>query len=100
VSEPVQTTLRRIVWVEQYGAVGDGVTDDKAVIDRAVVAANGGIVNFLATNYYLASGLAAITKPITLQGRGYGRGLNSSSTSNRVTTLTFGATSGDAINAV
>jgi hypothetical protein len=38
VSEPVQTPLRRWCWAEQYGAVGDGVTDDYAAILRGFTA--------------------------------------------------------------
>lgn len=33
VATTVQTALRRSLWIEDFGAVGDGVTDNKAVFD-------------------------------------------------------------------
>jgi hypothetical protein len=47
VSESVQTSLRRMVWAEQFGAVGDGSTDDTTAIQAAIDSlTSGGCVLF------------------------------------------------------
>jgi len=73
-----------IINVKDYGAAGDGVTDDSAALVEAIAAAvaqGGGVVFFPAGNYKILSqialpntptgaGLAQKQKPITWQGVG------------------------------
>lgn len=70
VQRSVQDELRD-VWVkpEQFGAVGDGTTDDYAAIMRAhnALPATGGIIQLSAKGYKFASSLV-FTKPVTLRG--------------------------------
>ncbi len=56
----VQAKLRDIVSVKDFGAVGDGSTDDYTAFNNALTAASGGcvIVPFSATSYILGSTLA------------------------------------------
>ena len=49
------TTVSMQYNVKDYGAKGDGVTDDGAAILKAVVAAKGDIVYFPAGAYYVTS---------------------------------------------
>jgi len=56
VARTVQAKLRETVSVMDFGAVGDGVTDDTAAVADAIAAvkaAGGGVVNFPAGNYLL-----------------------------------------------
>lgn len=57
--------------VEQYGALGDGTTDDSTAIQTAidVAVSNGGIVKFGPKNYFCAKPLH-VYGPITLEGEG------------------------------
>lgn len=60
VARDVQSKLRDMVSVKDFGAVGDGVTDDTAAIQAAITAAkaaNGGTVFFPAGTYICASQL-------------------------------------------
>jgi hypothetical protein len=57
VTRTVESKLRDVVSVKDFGAVGDGVTDDTAAIKAAIVAANGGYV-------YVPAGLYRITSPL------------------------------------
>jgi hypothetical protein len=58
VSRTVQGKLRESVSVTDFGAVGDGVTDDRAAIVAAVAAANGVTILFPAGAYLVGSSLA------------------------------------------
>jgi hypothetical protein len=74
VPRSVQSKERDIVSVKDFGAVGDGVTNDTAAIQAAITAlsASGGIVYFPAGTYVISS---LLTVPdasyISLQGTGY-----------------------------
>lgn len=58
--------------VKNYGAVGDGVTDDTTAIQAAINAApNGSTVFFPASTYKITAELS-ITKPLVLAGAGRG----------------------------
>jgi hypothetical protein len=57
-SQTVETKLRQTVSVIDFGAVGNGVTDDTAAIQAAIDAVNaagGGVVNFPAGTYACAN---------------------------------------------
>lgn len=59
--------------VKDYGAIGDGVADDRASIREAIdaaVAAGGGTV-FLPAGTYLVSGVITLRSKITLSGVGF-----------------------------
>jgi hypothetical protein len=79
VQTTVQTKLRESVSVKDFGAVGDGVTDDTAAIQAAVdavVAASGGKV-FVPTGKYLVSSTIDLASwygapAIIFEGEGYG----------------------------
>jgi hypothetical protein len=95
VARSVQSKLRDTVSVKDFGAVGDGVTDDLAAIQAAinfVVSQNGGTVYFPSTSTsYVCSG--AITIPdlstdITLLGE------------KKYVTLKFTSTTANGINIV
>lgn len=60
--------------VRDYGAVGDGVTDDTAAIQAALTATPGGGILFFPNGYYLVTGsgteIFLRTTPITIVGEG------------------------------
>ena len=95
VAETVQTKLRENVSVKDFGAVGNGTTDDTAAVQAAiaaVAAAGGGVLNFPAGTYKLTSGLSDGGKTIQFVGVGVNE---SSVTFGTVTRLQFnGAISG------
>lgn len=68
----VQSKLRDVVSVKDFGAVGDGVTDDTAAIQAAIdaVSVNGGYVQFLSATYKITSTLNVIQSNVFLLGAG------------------------------
>lgn len=68
---PAPPLLSNAVYARDYGAVGDGVTDDAPAIQAAINAAAPGstIVLEAGRTYYLKKGLA-IRKPLALEGQG------------------------------
>ena len=68
VATNVQSKLREFVSVRDFGAVGDGVTDDTAAIQAAITASNGN-VDFGSSGTYLVTGPIGLpTKLITDAG--------------------------------
>jgi hypothetical protein len=97
--------VSRTVWVEDFGAVGDGVTDDTSAINAAIASLpnNGGIVYFSAKNYKITSTVnigngtssALSTKQgIHLIGQGAGTADNETSPVNYGTQITWAGTAG------
>lgn len=62
----------RIVSVRNYGAVGDGTTDDLAAINAAYAAlpATGGVLYFPAGSYKVTGSITTIAKKIWILGQG------------------------------
>lgn len=58
------------VYVSEYGAVGDGVTDDTAAIQAAITAAGAGVVYFPAGNYYVTDTLTIATNYVHIRTAG------------------------------
>jgi hypothetical protein len=71
-AETVEDALRRVVWVEQFGAVGDGTTDDATAIQAALdaIGSSGGEVRFGPKTYKITAGLSTNTANIALVGAG------------------------------
>lgn len=69
VQRSVQSKLRESVSVKDFGAVGDGVTDDTAAIQAAInsMPAAGGTVFFPNGTYLVNSGIALKTR-VTIEG--------------------------------
>ena len=57
-----------VINVKNYGAVGDGSTDDTDAINAAIAAANDGDMVFFPKGTYNISSTLTISKPIVLQG--------------------------------
>lgn len=78
VTRTVQSRLRDFVSVKDFGAVGDGVTDDTAAIQNAIDAAPfGGWVYFPSGKYIISSAIT-VNKPLTISGPNAGSIQNSS----------------------
>jgi hypothetical protein len=68
-SRTVQNKLREFISVKDYGALGDGSTDDALAIQAAIDAVNtasGGVVFFPAGTYIIGTGLTTYSKIILL----------------------------------
>lgn len=73
VATTVQAKLRESVSVKDFGAVGDGVTDDTAALITAIAASNGRTLVCPAGTYRLASQIAmAACHDLVIQGEGTG----------------------------
>lgn len=75
VTQNVEDRLAQYVSVKDFGAVGDGVTDDTVAIQNAIdaIQANGrGIIMFPATNsyYYITDTLSITQGDVSLKGDG------------------------------
>ena len=82
VATTVQTKLREMVSVKDFGATGDGTTDDTAAIQAAITANYNGEVYFPAGTYKITSGLT-VTSAIKLTGSGWGSVIKVDSTATR-----------------
>ena len=72
VARTVQDELRRDVYAENFGAVGDGITDDYTAIQNAINAvgnAGGGKILFGAKIYKITQGLVDNGKTVILVGK-------------------------------
>lgn len=84
--------------VIDYGATGDGSTDDTTAINAALTAisSNGGVLYFPGGyNFKITSGLT-LAKPITVRGDGSADAYNS--TSDAISLITFTSTTGTLFN--
>jgi len=70
VTETVQNKLTEIISVKDFGAVGDGATDDTAAIVAAIasLSATGGTVYFPIGIYLVSSRITISTNGVTLRG--------------------------------
>lgn len=86
--------------VKDYGAKGDGATDDAAAINAAITAASaaGGGTVFLPQGTYIVSSTIALTTNITLAGSGHGATLIKRSTNVPIISIYGTATTNHILN--
>ena len=72
VASTVQTKLRESISVKDFGATGNGVTDDTAAIQAAITAGAGKRVYFPAATYIISSALTIVSSNTRLEGGGVG----------------------------
>lgn len=72
VATTVQAKLRESVSVKDFGAVGNGVTDDTAAIQAAITASAGKELYFPAATYIISSALTIVSASTRLVGDGFG----------------------------
>lgn len=70
VSTTIQAKLRETVSVKDFGAVGDGVTDDTAAIQAAINATNA--LYFPKGSYLMSAAISGGNKSLSLMGDGIG----------------------------
>lgn len=72
VTRTVQSKLRDVISVKDFGAVGDGVTDDTAAIQKVIdsLSATGGNIYFPKGSYLITSTLKILNSNISLYGDG------------------------------
>lgn len=99
VGETVQAKLQQVVSVMDFGAVGDGVTDDTAAIQAALNVFTNGRSAIASGSIYFPAGIYKITSPL-IYGGGAGHTLvlygDSGGARNVIvgTAITWGGTSG------
>lgn len=97
VSRTVQDKLRETVNVSDFGAVGDGTTNDYAAISAALTylaSINGGTLVFQAKPYAINQPIVIASSNITLQGRGSNTPHDGGSGAPAGTSLVWKGTSG------
>lgn len=99
VSRTVLSKLDEDISLDDFGVVGDGVTDDSAKIQAAIdaaEAAGGGVIEFGAKTYAIASTLIVENDNVFLKGLGRGEILNSKfySRASAATRLLWAGTAG------
>jgi hypothetical protein len=86
----VADILAREYWVEDFGAVGDGTTDDRAAINTAIATistAGGGVLRFRAKTYSITRGVDStigviLKNNVILRGAGLGTAIKAASGTN------------------
>lgn len=97
VNTTVQSKLREYVSVKDFGAVGDGVTDDYTAINNAI--ATGKPVYFPSGDYVVGTTLANTTNLIIFSDGAHGVAGNDPQTNKSGTTITWsGAAAGPILN--